>query len=153
MEDVETQLASAVNVGVEHGRDELDAWGLVGICLFELHHQAEGAIFERSVGWANDDSVPELDLESLADEGAKRHLPGHDIVSNRRGTNTCGRIGLHALRIGQLSTRTSVKLCSCPRHGASRAEELYLEIAHQAATSGGRHDEDRVIVEGGGYGP
>ena len=58
LEDIQTELARAVDVRVEHLTDELDAGWLVGVLLLEVHHQAEGAIFERGVGGANNHSVP-----------------------------------------------------------------------------------------------
>ena len=43
---------------MEHCADEFDARRFVGILLFKLHDQSEGTIFEGSVGWTDDDSVP-----------------------------------------------------------------------------------------------
>ena len=53
-----TQLAGAVDIRVEHGGDEFDAGGLVGVLLFEVHDEAEGAVFEGGVGGADYDCVP-----------------------------------------------------------------------------------------------
>jgi len=58
LENVQTELAGAVDVGVEHLADELDARGLVRVCLLEVHHQPEGSIFEGCVCRADDDCVP-----------------------------------------------------------------------------------------------
>jgi hypothetical protein len=43
---------------MEHLADEFDARRFVGVLLFEVHDQAEGAVFEGRVGWADDDGVP-----------------------------------------------------------------------------------------------
>lgn len=58
LEDVQTQLAGGVDVGVKHGADELDRWWLVGILLLEVHHEPECAIFEGGIGGADDNGVP-----------------------------------------------------------------------------------------------
>ena len=39
--------------------DEFDGWGLVWVLFFEMHDKAKGSIFERSVGWAYNDSIPD----------------------------------------------------------------------------------------------
>lgn len=77
---IQTQLSRAVDVGVEHLRDEFDAGWFVGVLLFEVHDEAEGAVFKRGVGWADDDSVP-----------------GHYIVCDRGGGDTGWWVGLHSL--------------------------------------------------------
>ena len=43
---------------MEHLGDELYAGGFVGVLLFEMHDEAEGAVLEGSVGGADDDGVP-----------------------------------------------------------------------------------------------
>lgn len=58
LQDVQTQLASAVYVGVEHLRDELDAGRFVGVLFFEMHDEAECAVLERSVCGAYDNGIP-----------------------------------------------------------------------------------------------
>ena len=58
LQDVETELAGGVDVWVEHLRDELDSGRLVGVLLFEMHHQAKGAVLERRVCGADDHGVP-----------------------------------------------------------------------------------------------
>jgi len=58
LQDVQAQLAGAVNVWVKHLADELDAGRLVRIRFFEVHHEAKGAIFERGVCRPDDDGVP-----------------------------------------------------------------------------------------------
>lgn len=58
LEDIQTKLARAVDVGVEHLTDELDSRWLIRILLLEVHDEAEGAIFERGVCGPNDNSVP-----------------------------------------------------------------------------------------------
>lgn len=58
LEDVKAQLATGINVGMEHGADEFDSWWFVRVGLFELHHQAEGTVFEGRVGRTNYDCIP-----------------------------------------------------------------------------------------------
>jgi hypothetical protein len=43
---------------MKHLADELDRRRLVRILFLEMHHQSKGAVFERCVGWADDDSIP-----------------------------------------------------------------------------------------------
>ena len=43
---------------MKHCADEFDAGWLVGILLLELHDESEGSVFKRSVGGADDDSIP-----------------------------------------------------------------------------------------------
>ena len=43
---------------MEHCADEFDARWLVGVLFFKLHDESEGAIFEGSIGWPDDDGVP-----------------------------------------------------------------------------------------------
>lgn len=57
-------------------------------------------------------------------------VPGHDIIWYRGSRNASGRIGLHAL-----SPKSARKILKPVRKSAS-----YLEVSHEAATSGGRHD-------------
>lgn len=58
LENVETQLAGVVDVGMEHLRDEFHAGRFVGILLVEMHDEPERAVFERRVGGSDDDGVP-----------------------------------------------------------------------------------------------
>lgn len=58
LQDVQTQLAGAVDIRVEHGADKLDAWRLVGVRLLEVHDEAEGSVFKGCVCGADDDCVP-----------------------------------------------------------------------------------------------
>jgi hypothetical protein len=58
LQDIETQLASSVDVGMKHCADEFDSRWLVGILFLELHDESEGAVFKGGVGRADDDSVP-----------------------------------------------------------------------------------------------
>ena len=46
---IQAQLAGTVDIGVEHLANELDAGRLVGVLFFEVHHEAEGAVFEGRV--------------------------------------------------------------------------------------------------------
>jgi hypothetical protein len=59
LKDVQTKLAAAIDIGVEHLTDELHARGLIGILLLEVHDETESAILEWRVCRANDDGVPE----------------------------------------------------------------------------------------------
>ena len=59
LQNVQTQLARGVDVGVEHLADELDGGRLVRILLLEMHHESESAILEGRVGGSDNDSVPE----------------------------------------------------------------------------------------------
>jgi len=43
---------------MEHLADELDARGFVGVLFFEVHDEAEGAVFEGRVRGADDYCVP-----------------------------------------------------------------------------------------------
>jgi hypothetical protein len=43
---------------MEHLADKLHTGRLVGVLFFEIHDQAECAIFERRVGGADDDGIP-----------------------------------------------------------------------------------------------
>lgn len=38
LENVQTELSCAVDVGMEHLADELDAWWLVRVLFLEMHH-------------------------------------------------------------------------------------------------------------------
>lgn len=38
LENVQTELSCAVDVGVEHLADEFDAWWLVRVLFLEMHH-------------------------------------------------------------------------------------------------------------------
>ena len=58
LQDIQTQLAGAVDVGVEHLRDEFHAGGFIGVLFLEVHDEAEGAVFEGGVCWADYDGVP-----------------------------------------------------------------------------------------------
>lgn len=65
LEDIETEFAGGVNIGVEHLADELDRRRLIGILLLKMHHQAEGAIFEGRIGGSDDHGVPIWRLMSV----------------------------------------------------------------------------------------
>lgn len=43
---------------MKHGADEFDRWRLVGILLFEMHHESESAVLKGRVGRADNDGVP-----------------------------------------------------------------------------------------------
>jgi hypothetical protein len=58
LQNVQTQLAGGVDVGVEHVRHELDARRLVGVRLLERHDEPEGAVLKGRVSWTDDDRVP-----------------------------------------------------------------------------------------------
>jgi hypothetical protein len=58
LQDVQTQLASAVDIRVEHLANEFDARRFIGVLLLEVHHKAEGSIFKGGVCGSDDDGVP-----------------------------------------------------------------------------------------------
>lgn len=58
LQNVKAELARPVDVGMEHLADELDTRGLVGVLLFEVHHEAESAILKGGVRWADNHSIP-----------------------------------------------------------------------------------------------
>ena len=58
LEDIETELAGGIDVGMEHLADEFHGRWLVRILFLEMHHEPEGSILERRVGGANNDRVP-----------------------------------------------------------------------------------------------
>lgn len=58
LQDIQTQLARPVYIGMEHLADKLDGRGLVGVCLFKVHHKAKCSVFKGCVCRTNDDSVP-----------------------------------------------------------------------------------------------
>lgn len=58
LQDIETQLARAIDVGVKHLANEFHSGRFVGILFFEMHDQTECAIFKRRISRANDDGIP-----------------------------------------------------------------------------------------------
>lgn len=60
LENVQTQLARSVYVGVKHLADELDTRRLVGVRFLEVHHQPESSILKGGICWPDDDCVPVL---------------------------------------------------------------------------------------------
>ena len=50
LKDVETEFAIGVHVRVEHAREELDRWWLVGVGFVEREQEFERAVFKRRVG-------------------------------------------------------------------------------------------------------
>jgi hypothetical protein len=50
---------------MEHLAYKFHTRGLVGVLFFEVHDQAECAIFERRVGGADDDGIPDISSEPL----------------------------------------------------------------------------------------
>lgn len=68
LENIETKLASAIHVGVEHLADKLDARWLIGVLFFKVHHQAEGTILEGSIGGADNDGIPGGSSANVYDE-------------------------------------------------------------------------------------
>jgi hypothetical protein len=68
LQDVEAELACAVDVGVEHLADELDARRFVWILFLEVHHETEGAIFKGGIRRADDDCIPERQKRLDPDE-------------------------------------------------------------------------------------
>lgn len=60
LENIKAQLAGTVHVGVKHLADEFDPWRLVWVLFLKVHHQAEGSIFEGSIGRSDDDGIPRI---------------------------------------------------------------------------------------------
>lgn len=58
LQDIQTQLSRAIDVGMEHLAYEFDCWWFIGVLFFELHDEAECAVFKGSVCWADDYGVP-----------------------------------------------------------------------------------------------
>jgi hypothetical protein len=58
LQNIQTQLACAIYVWMEHLADKLHARWLVRVGFFEMHDEAEGAIFERCISRAYNDCVP-----------------------------------------------------------------------------------------------
>lgn len=64
LQDVETQLATLVNVGMKHLRDKLYHRWFCWVLLVELDHEFECAILEWGVFWADNDGIPAHDIVS-----------------------------------------------------------------------------------------
>jgi len=114
---------------MEHCADEFDAGRFVGVLLFEVHDQAEGAVFEGSVGRTDYYGVPvgeerRVSLVVRGREGGKRYgarswvgygrmskcsIPCHDVISDWRGRHAGWRICLHALRDNEGSVRVDTE--------------------------------------------
>lgn len=74
LEDVQTELAGTIYVRMEHLADELDPGRLIWVLLFEVHNQAESAIFKRSVCWADNNGVPVRDMSVIRNEQMDKTL-------------------------------------------------------------------------------
>jgi hypothetical protein len=66
LKDIETELSCAVDVGMEHLADELDAGRLVWVLFLEMHDQPECAILKRGIGGTNNNGVPSDLIRSLS---------------------------------------------------------------------------------------
>lgn len=66
LQDIQTQLSRTVDIRMKHLANKLHSWRFVGVLLFEVHYEAEGAVFEGCIGWADDDCVPECKIPPLA---------------------------------------------------------------------------------------
>lgn len=95
LKNVEAEFASGVDVGVEHLRDELDAWRLVGVRLLKVHHQPECAILERRISGADDHGIPVQNpheysghIPSIAAVSRTMTIGGHESGSERGGGRT-----------------------------------------------------------------
>lgn len=58
LENVEAKFACAVDIGVKHLANELDAGCLVWVLLLEMQDESECAIFKGGICRANNDGVP-----------------------------------------------------------------------------------------------
>lgn len=94
LQDVQTQLAGAVDVRMKHLANELDARGLIGVLLFEVHHKSEGSVFERSICGSDNDGVP-----------------GHNIIGDGRGRYASRRVCLHALEVSHQAATGRSRHC------------------------------------------
>lgn len=99
LQNVETELTGSVDIGMEHLTDEFDARRLVGVLFLKIHHKAKGSILKGCIGWSNDNGIP-MDALEKRNSRLKRylHIPCHHIIGDGRGRDTCGGIGLHALK-------------------------------------------------------
>lgn len=62
LQNIKTELAGSIHVGVEHLANEFDSRGFVRILFLKIHHQAKGSIFKRSIGWTDDNGIPDRDI-------------------------------------------------------------------------------------------
>jgi hypothetical protein len=60
LENIEAEFAGAVDIGMKHLANKLDAGRFVGILFLKVHHQAEGSIFEGRIGRADNDGIPSI---------------------------------------------------------------------------------------------
>jgi hypothetical protein len=84
LQDVQTEFAGGIDVGVEHGADKLDGRRLVGVLLFEMHHQSKRAVFEGSVSRADNHSIPgklEVSAETPNTTSATLQGPSHQVIT------------------------------------------------------------------------
>jgi len=70
---------------MKHLTDKFDAGCLVWVLLFKVHDKPERAILKGCIRWTDDDRIPSSFGESTTWKGRAKGLPGHDVVSNRRG--------------------------------------------------------------------
>ena len=54
LENVKTEFAVGVHVGMKHAGEKLDGWWLVRIALVECESQLERAVFERCLRYTGD---------------------------------------------------------------------------------------------------
>jgi hypothetical protein len=66
---------------VEHLADELHARRLVRILLLELHNETKGAILERSISRANNDSIPLPHFISDSGTMDRSKLDNHQVMT------------------------------------------------------------------------
>lgn len=99
LEDIQTQLAGRINVGMKHFTDELNSRWLIWVLLFEMHDESKGTVFEGGIGRSNDDGVPGggKSVYNHAESCFLRCIPCHNIISYWRGRHARWRICLHAL--------------------------------------------------------
>ena len=131
---------------MEHLRDEFDAGGFVGVLLFEVHDEAEGAVFKGRVGRTDDDGVPVANHKRFSDfvrgffffqkmvepPGCCRGgewVPGHHVVGYGRGGDTGGWVGLHSL--GKYVSPCMAKQWSCESHGEWMTDP---EVSHETTS-------------------
>ena len=141
LQDIQAQFPSSIDVGMEHCADKLDCGRLVRILLLEMHDQSKGSIFEWGICWADDHSVPLGGISRIRQANMRRAsyqvitLSATGDADTPAGGSVCirfeGRI--------KLARRSSV-LCMA---------QTNLEVAHQSASSGCRHDVGISLFDGG----
>ena len=86
LQDVQTQFAIGIHVGMKHFGKKLDGGWFVGIGFVESQHELERAVFKWRVCGTEDDGVPD-----------------HEVVSTRCARYATRRIGGEAFEVSNQS--------------------------------------------------